>query len=148
MTICCIAYKDCPTQAEFLNGLVFNSSNFFLFLHVSSCFFLFLPVSSCFYLFSVSSCFFLFFFFCFLLLLTISYCFFLLLPVSFSIIQFLPVFGVFFSSSFSVSSCLFMFHLVFPVSSSLFFKFNSWSLALIALALIFTHVERVSVFKA
>ena len=37
--------------------------------------------------------------------------------------------------SFSVSSCFFLFHLVFPVSSSLFFKLNFRTLALFALAL-------------
>ena len=36
-----------------------------------------------------------------------------------------------------ISSCFFPFHLVFPIHSSLFFKFNSRSLALIALALSF-----------
>ena len=35
-----------------------------------------------------------------------------------------------------ISSCFFPFHLVFPIHSSLFFKFNSRSSALIALALI------------
>ena len=35
-----------------------------------------------------------------------------------------------------ISSCFFPFHLVFPIHSSLFFKFNSRSLALIALALL------------
>ena len=34
-----------------------------------------------------------------------------------------------------ISSCFFLVHLVFPIHSSLFFKFNSRSLALIALAL-------------
>ena len=34
-----------------------------------------------------------------------------------------------------ISSCFFPFHLVFPIHSSLFFKFNSRSSALIALAL-------------
>ena len=28
MTICCIAYKDCSTQAEFLKELVFNKTVF------------------------------------------------------------------------------------------------------------------------
>ena len=96
---------------------------FLLFLTVSFCFLLFPTVSYCFLLFLTVS-------YCFLLFLPVSYCLFLLLSVSSSLFRLL----VFFSSSFSVSFRFFLLHLVFPVSSSLFFKFNSRSSTLIALA--------------
>ena len=89
------------------------------FFPVSSCFFLFLTV----FFFTVSSCSFLF--------LSVSSNFFLLLVI--------------FSSSFFVSSRFFLFQLVLPVSSSLFFKFNFRCLALIALA--FLLILNISSFQ-
>ena len=69
--------------------------------------------------------------YCFLLFLTVCSCFFLFLHISSCFFLFLSV------SSSSVFSCyLFSFS---SISSSLFFKFNSRSLALIALAW-FLHV--------
>ena len=144
--------------------MVFTVSNrYLLFLSVSFGFFLFVTVCI-FHFFSTV-------FYCFLLLLTVPYCltvsswfflflpvysfFFLFLQVSSNFFQFLPVSFFFFqyhpvSSSFlcillpvfSVSSRFFLFHLIFSVSSSLFFKFNSRSLALITLALFAKYLTK------
>ena len=79
---------------------------------VSFCLFLFFPVYSCFFQYHLVS--------------SRFWCF------------FLPVFSL---SFIPVYSRLFPFYLVFPVSSSLFFRFNSMSSALIALALFKTSIR-------